>query len=356
MFNPFRPATVPKNGAASEQLAALFWLLFFFWSPAAPAQPATETVTVTTVPLEKLLFHPVREAPAKVVSLNDATISAEIAGKVEELMRRPGEKVGEDDILARLDCSHYLIARKRAESALRAARSRLRYASQRFQDAEKLVKSRSISSDEFNQRSSEFNRLSAEVNVRQADLDEARWQESRCVIRAPFEAVVVERKASRGDYARPGTPLVRLVDLDNLEVSAQIQQQDLEEMKNARRLEFLHEEEHFPLRMRAVVPILEGRLRSYEVRYTFREGRAPPGAAGRLLWENASPHVPADYLVQRDGRLGLFLIREESAFFHPLPGAVQGLPSVVDLPPDTLIIDSGRFSVKHGAAVKVVTP
>ena len=331
-------------------------LILLAWAQTVSAQAVEESVSITVVPLEQLLFHPVREAPARVVSLNDATISAEIAGKVEEVSRRPGDDVSEGDTLARLDCSTYEIARKRSEAALQAARARFKYASQRLKDAEKLIKARNISSDEFNQRSSEFNRLAAELNVHQADLEEAKWRQSRCVILAPFDAVVVERRASRGDYATPGSPIVRLVDLDSLEVSAQIQQQDLEEMKRARRLEFMLERRRFPLRLRAIVPLLEGRIRSYEVRYTFEKQAAPPGAAGRLLWESESPHVPARFLVQRDGRLGLFLLREERARFHPLDGAVQGLPAVVDLPPETLIIDAGRFSVEDGSVVKVVDP
>ncbi len=331
-------------------------LLLLLWLAVAGAPAGTNPVPVTVAPLKKLLFHPVREAPATVVSLNDTLIGAEIAGKVVEIAQRPGDRVKAGDLLARIDCSSYVIARKRAEAALSAAQARLHYARKRFKDAQKLVKSHNISSDQFNQRSSEFNRLSAEVNVHEADLEEARWRESRCTVTAPFDAVVTERRASQGDYATPGTPLLRLVDLNNLEVSAQVQQQDLKTMKEARRQSFLVEGKAFPLRLRAVIPLLKKRIRSYEVRYLFRNESAPPGAAGRLRWEEAAPHVPADYLVQREGRLGLFLYEKGVARFHPLTGAVQGLPARVDLPPSQLVIDAGRFSVRDGQPVKVTKP
>ncbi len=322
-----------------------------FLSPAR-----AEPIPVTVVPLGKLLFHPAREAPARVVSLNNALISAEIAAKVETITRRPGDEVREGDLLARLDCTTYRIARKRAEASLEAARARFRYARKRFEDAQKLVKSRNISSDQYNQRSAESNRLAAEVNVRQADLEEARWREARCSVTAPFDAVVVERRASQGDYATVGTPILRLGDLNHLEVSAQVQQQDLETMRHALGLEFRMGRRRYPVRLRAVIPMLKKRVRSQEVRFVFQEGSAPPGAAGRLHWEEAQPQVPARYLVQRQGRLGLFIVDRGKAGFHPLPGAVQGLPAAVDLPPDTLVIDAGRFSVQAGDPVKVVEP
>jgi len=334
----------------------LFLLLLLALPPFSSMAGAGGPVPVTLVPLGRLLFFPAREAPATVVSLNDALIGAEIAGKVVEISKRPGDEVEAGDLLARLDCSTYVIARQRAEAALAAARARFKYARQRFKDAEKLVKSRNISSDQFNQRSAEFNRLAAELNVHQADLEEARWRESRCTVEAPFDAVVTERRASRGDYATPGTPLLRLVDLESLEVSAQIQQQDLETMKGARALAFVTEGRRFPLKLRAVIPMLKKRVRSYEARYLFTEGAAPPGATGRLYWEEAAPHVPAGYLVQRDGRLGLFLYDRGTARFHPLPGAVQGLPAKVDLPEQQMIIDAGRFSVRDGDPVMVTKP
>jgi len=168
--------------------------------------------------------------------------------------------------------------------------------------------------------------------------------------------VVTARKASRGDYARPGTPIVRLVDLNHLEVSAQIQQQDIAEMEKARALEFRMARQHFPLQLRAIVPMLESRIRSYEARFVFAREKAPPGAAGRLYWESPEPHIPANFLVQRNGQLGLFLYDEGIARFHVLPGAVQGLPARVALSPTTQVIDAGRYSVEDGDAVQIVNP
>ena len=141
----------PRNvGHILNLVTLLLASLWLFGATASHAETAQQAMPVTVVPLETLLFHPAREAPATVVSLNDSLISVEIAGKVEEMTRRPGDEVEEGDLLARLDCSTYIIARERAAAALEAAKARFKYARQRFKDAEKLVKARNISSDEFN--------------------------------------------------------------------------------------------------------------------------------------------------------------------------------------------------------------
>ncbi|MEI2421673.1 hypothetical protein V6O07_15465, partial [Arthrospira platensis SPKY2] len=36
----------------------------------------------------------------------------------------------------------------------------------------------------------------------------------------------------------------------------------------------------------------------------------PPGRSGELRWRLAVPHLPADYLVQREGQPGLWLERD----------------------------------------------
>jgi len=336
-------------------LAILYFCLSSGLVGAAEAESQVRPVSVT--PVADLVFHPLREAPATVVSLNHSLVSAEVAARVAEVSRRPGDSVQEGEVLARLDCRIYRIAEKRAAAALQAARARYKYARQRYQDAQKLVKSRNISSDEFNQRSSESNRLAAELNIREADLDQARWRVARCTIEAPFDAVVTERKASVGDYATTGTPIMGLVDLQHLEVSAQVQQQQVADLPKAEALQFELEGRRYPLRLRAVVPLLDRRSRSQEVRLVFTADRAPPGAAGRLLWRSPEPHLPAHLLVQRDGRLGVFLYQEGVARFVPLPDSRQGMPAkATGLPADALLIVDGRFALTDGQPVEPVEP
>ena len=75
------------------------------------------------------------------------------------------------------------------------------------------------------------------------------------------------------------------------------------------------------------------------------------GASGRIHWRSASAYLPADLLVRRDGRLGVFLVNDSHARFHPLPEALEGQPARSGLPDEARIIVQGRHSLRDGMAV-----
>ena len=75
---------------------------------------------------------------------------------------------------------------------------------------------------------------------------------------------------------------------------------------------------------------------------------APPGAAGRIAWRDAQPHVPAALVVRRGGRLGLFVAEQGTARFVPLAEAQEGRPAAVALPPATPVVVSGHLALQDG--------
>jgi len=314
------------------------------------ATPVSSTV------LEQILFFPSREAPATVVSLNNSMISAEISGEILEILVQTGDEVKKDDVLAKIDCEPYQIAKQRANAALNSGYARSKYAKQRQKDAEKLRSSRAISVDQLNMRSSEANALASEIGVLAADLKEAKRRITKCIITAPFDAVVVERQASVGDYTIPGSVLVKLLDLNNLEVSAKIQQQDVGSLKTASTISFITSGNPHPVTNRTVVPLVDSRIRSYEARLDFTKDVASTGSAGRLRWQSDQVHIPADYLVKRNEQLGIFINKNGTAYYHVLNATGNGLPAAIDLPANTEVITTGRYGLVDGQAIKIVNP
>jgi hypothetical protein len=69
------------------------------------------------------------------------------------------------------------------------------------------------------------------------------------------------------------------------------------------------------------------------------------------VWREAQPHLPAELLVQRAGRLGVFVAEGGKARFHPLPQAQEGRPAPLDLPPEARIATQGRHAVQDGQAL-----
>lgn len=336
---------MPRRRSLAFLLVCLAW-------PLAGAETEPAAVSVTTRALADLVFFPERSAPAEVVPLNDARLSAEINARILALPPHVGERVAENDVLARLDCSDYESRLEGQQATRRAIQTRLRLARTQLKRARNLSKARNISDEEVDRRETELQAMEAELLAQREAEAQAELQAGRCTVKAPYDAVVSERLASVGDMASPGTALLRLVQLDGAQVSARLHPAEAEHGARADTLAFEWLGRRHALRLLHKLPVVDPVTRTVELRFAFTGEGAPPGASGRLLWRAAVEHLPADLLVRRDGRLGVFLFNDGHARFHALPDTLEGQPAAVDLAADARVIVEGRHGLKEGDVVR----
>jgi len=198
--------------------------------------------------------------------------------------------------------------------------------------------------------------IKSDVARLRAVLKAAKRSRERCSIYAPLTGVVTARFANLGDYLTPGSKVVRLLDQENIEVSAKVQEQDLESLQRSRQMSFITRDSEYPLQLRTVLPLLESRIRSFEARLEFESGPATPGSAGRLQWTLPEAHIPAELLVRLDDRVGIFLEINGIAGFHALEQAEEGRPAPLGSLKEGNVILDGRFTVEDGKEVKVSEP
>ncbi len=322
-------------------VGALLFLCAFGVSAAQPLPVTQQTVAALTI-------YPSRSAPGTAVPLNDARISAEVPGTVKALPVQVGDEVEAGQLLAELDCDAHRLGATQAEAQLAVAQAQQDLSDFQLDQMRRMKVGEFASVEMLKQREAGARQAAAEVLRLQAALAAAHRRVSKCEVRAPFAAVVLERTASVGDLAEPGTVLLRLVDRVQLEVSGQVQEQDLAALQEARQVEFVSRNQRYALTLRAVVPVVDSRLRSYEARFSFSEEAASPGQAGRVQWTTSRPHLPPDVLVRRDGSIGVFLADSGRARFHPLPEAREGYPAPIDLEPSAQVVLEGRFGLHDG--------
>jgi RND family efflux transporter MFP subunit len=264
--------------------------------------------------------------------------------------------VEKGQVLAKIVCKDYLLSVEQAKAALKAALAQSAFDRSQLEKARKLSKQKSISGDELDRRIANASRSEADSELQKAILKSSAHSVDKCSLRAPFDAVVVEKIANVGDYLVPGSPVVRLLDNEEIEISARVQEQDLESLKRAKNLVFTNRSGEFPVILRTVLPLMNSRLRSYEVRLTFAHQTASPGAAGRLQWRLDIGQLPSEYVIRRGDELGIFVAEEGQAIFRRLPDAQEGKPVQVELPMWTVVIVDGRFVVSDKQPVNVVQP
>jgi len=317
-----------------------------------------EPVPVVSKPFSTLAIYPPRSAPATVLSDNNSGISAEISARILDIPVRVGDRVKQGTLLIHLEQQDFELARTREEATLAALKAKLSLAEYELKRARSLSKKQAVSEQLLKQRKTERDALLAEQQGQQAARAQAQRQMDKTQIHAPFNAVVVERLAQVGELANPGTALLRITDIDNLELAARLsprQTRDLEHSfaaENAGTAEFVSSGQHYALTLRTITPVLDTRARTREARLRFTGKKPLPGTTGQLVWLPQQASLPADLISQRDGKLGVFVQTNNKARFIELPRANTGQPAITGkLEPDTLIITKGRYRLRDGDAI-----
>jgi RND family efflux transporter MFP subunit len=303
---------------------------------------------VSVMPLSDLATYPDRFAPATVISLNQPLLSAQITAQIEHVPVRVGDLVEAGEVLVELDCAEYELGREAAEASLESTEARYELAKSNLERAQTLVINQLISIENLDSSRTELNALSADLKSSRANLNISRLQESRCDIKAPFDALVLDRMASVGQLATPGTPVASILDLQALEISAQIFADDAAQLSDELELQFESNGNSYPVQLNNLVEALNSATRNREARLEFTGQGALPGSSGKIRWQDPRPHLPSSYLVERNGNLGYFVVNRNRAEFIAIEGAQPGRMNPVTEPIDILVVTEGYAGLSDG--------
>jgi HlyD family secretion protein len=189
-----------------------------------------------------------------------ATISPKISGLLDAVLVDQGDQVEAGQLLAQLDDRELAQQVKVAEATVAAAEATLgRYraeeqqAESAFQQAEseyrrlqRLREANAVSDSELDQAQEAFESSRAGVARASAALLEAqqqialageslKFQQTRLAdtrLRAPFDGLVIKRHKDAGAIAVPGSPLLDLISMDELWVSAWVDETEMGRLRD----------------------------------------------------------------------------------------------------------------------------
>ena len=165
-------------------------------------------------------------AVGELVAPQHAEISAEVDGRVTELMLVEGQAVAAGDPLLELDP-----AKRRLELAAARAHVSEEAASvenvRRQVSRQRELQARNISSQSALDDSETALRLAqAKLAAAKADLGVESRALEEATVRAPFDGMVVRRMVSLGEYVQVGRSLVEIVSLNPIEVEFRVAEID----------------------------------------------------------------------------------------------------------------------------------
>lgn len=174
-------------------------------------------------------------AMGTVVPAREVTLKAQVGGVVQSVGSAylPGGRIAKGAELLSLDPADYQVAVKKAQSALDDAKAALAIEQGNQNIArEELRLLTEMSADtvartDLALRKPQLQQARADVAAAEADLDQAMLNLNRTVVRAPFNAMIVERNVNVGTYVGAQEGLATLVGTDEFWVEAVVSLEQL---------------------------------------------------------------------------------------------------------------------------------
>lgn len=249
---------------------------------------------------------------AVVEAIQQATVGAQVPGRVLEVKADAGQTVKKGDVLMRID------AREAAEAA-RAAEAQYANARVHYERTKSLVAQKFMSAAALDKAKADFDAAAANRAAAGAS-------QSHATILAPITGIVARRHAELGDMAMPGTPLFTIYQPGGLRVTASIPQYRLKDMRAVKtaRVEFPESGQWVDATAVQVLPTADAATHVSQVRVTLPTvPEATPGMFARVHFVTGQAEkltVPASAVLRRgevaavyvqaaDGRLSLRQLR-----------------------------------------------
>lgn len=212
------------------------WALYLNRPSTAIAEPEVQLITVDVAVVSKESISIPVHAQGTVTPLQSTVIQSEVKGRVTEVSDafNVGGFVDEGDVLLRIDPRDYQTNLLRAQAAVELAESNLAQERGRAEVAlrewEKLPagSQRSDEARDLYLRKPQLEQTEAQLLAARADLDTARDNLERTIIRAPYPALIRHKHIDLGQFVATGSQLAEVVSVDQAEVRLPLPQSRLE--------------------------------------------------------------------------------------------------------------------------------
>jgi len=289
--------------------AVLFTAMLGSVAPTCHAQAAAEKapaaiVEVGTATASKLA--PQRWVPGSVVSRDDAKIASAEAGRLD-YVAEVGTRVKAGERLAKLDDQALRLRQEELLAEVRRTEAQRALAATQLERLQKLEASNTIAKSQIDEARATLETNAQTTSRARAQLREIEHDIAQADVRAPFEGIVTERFAQRGEYLQIGMNIVHLVDITHIEARVQAPLTMADKIKAGMVVSLRAGGVEKSATVRAVVPVGDERARQFELRVGVDPTLALVGSAVEVALpetgkEVAGLTVPRDALVLRQDR------------------------------------------------------
>ncbi len=354
MNKRFSTDRIVLAGAVALFVLAAVLLAVFRPKQPDPEPPVEQNVAVTTFRVVSKDMDDIVKFPGRVEAWSDVQVSVEQGGRVMAVPADEGQTMAAGAELLRLDDRLRLAAFKRAERQTLDAK----------RDLERLTELR----DSGAVSASDFDAMETRAALAGIALDEARVQWQQCVLAAPIQGVIEERRVSAGEYVQPGQPVFRIVDVSRVKVCFDVPERDVLSVRlgdtHRFRLDSVPDREFAgTVRFVAMTGSPANNAFRVEMEADNAEGLIRPGMIARVDYVRGrltdAVILPQQAVVPTKGETVVFVVEDGRAIRRIVRiGAFLGSEALIRegvSVGDDVILEGNR-SVLDGTPVRVVQP
>ncbi|WP_445456011.1 efflux RND transporter periplasmic adaptor subunit [Flavobacterium sp. HNIBRBA15423] len=172
---------------------------------------------ITTIPVKDTIFNHYLELQATVQTKENIVLNSEFAGVLQQVYVKEGQKVSKGQTLAKIDDGG--LSSQLAQMETQAALAKTTFERQQNLWNQKI--------------GSEIQYLQAKTNY-EAQLkavSQMRSQVGKTIVRAPFSGTIDDIITERGSVVSPGSPIMRIVNLSNMYLEAEVPEKNIATVK-----------------------------------------------------------------------------------------------------------------------------
>ncbi len=271
--------------------------------PSVPAANAVVPVSVVVQAREVDLGFPVE---ATVEAVRQATVAAQVAGRILDVRVDAGQRVKQGELLMRIDAREAAGSDATAKATL--AQARAAYERTKNLHAQKFVSQAALDQAAAAWKAAEGVAASAGAGL------------THGTVSAPISGLVAQRHAEAGEMATPGKPLITIFDPKGMRVIASLPQYKLAELKKSprARIEFPESGRWIEVQRIEILPTVDPRSHTATARLYLADNLegVVPGSYARAhftVGQAKKLTVPPAAVLRRGEVTAVYVIDDKGA-------------------------------------------
>ncbi len=189
---------------------------------------------VLPFPIATVAAQPIAQeqlVDATVEAVNQSTVSAQVAGRIEAIYVDVNDYVSKDTVILRFRNPEQRAGLDAAQATLKEAQARYQEATAEFNRMQSIYARRLVAKAALDKASADVKAAKARLDGAEAGVTRAHEQFSHTEVRAPYSGIVTKRHVEVGESVNPGQPLVTGLSLDALRVVAEVPQEIIDAVR-----------------------------------------------------------------------------------------------------------------------------